>query len=247
MKYINKYKSPNFNLRKKVKIKYIIIHYTALDTAEEAIEFLCNKKNKVSSHYLISKKGLIFNLVDERKRAWHAGKSYWKGDYDINSFSIGIELDFNPEKNKKYSHKLINSLIFLLNKLKKKYNIKKENILGHSDVSPYRKIDPGINFPWKKLGIFRDNIKNIKKIKMLTISLNNSFKYLKITKRSEKILFILAYLGYDISQAKLGNKKLKNLVRSYKSKFMQGSLDSNLDEIFFKKIKEHFVKDLLKN
>ena len=82
---------------------------------------------------------------------------------------------------------------------------------------------------------------------MLTISLNNSFKYLKITKRSEKILFILAYLGYDISHAKLGNKKLKNLVRSYKSKFMQGSLDSNLDEIFFKKIKEHFVKDLLKN
>ena len=94
MKFINKYKSVNFNLRKKGhKIKYIILHYTAIKTDYEAIQHLIDKKNKVSSHFLINKKGKIFSLVDIKKRAWHAGQAFWKGDRDINSNSIGIELD----------------------------------------------------------------------------------------------------------------------------------------------------------
>ena len=94
MKFINKYISVNFNLRKKGhKIKYIILHYTAIKSDYEAIKHLIDKKNKVSSHFLINKKGKIFSLVDLKKRAWHAGRSFWKGDRDINSNSIGIELD----------------------------------------------------------------------------------------------------------------------------------------------------------
>ena len=94
MKFINKYKSANFNLRKKGhKIKYIILHYTAIKSDYKAIQHLICKKNKVSSHFLINKKGKIFSLVNIKKRAWHAGKSFWQGDNDINSNSIGIELD----------------------------------------------------------------------------------------------------------------------------------------------------------
>ena len=94
MKLIEDFKSPNFNNRKdKSAIRYIILHYTALNTYKEALEHMCNKKNKVSSHFLISKKGQIFYIVKISKRAWHAGKSYWKGSEDLNSSSIGIEID----------------------------------------------------------------------------------------------------------------------------------------------------------
>ncbi len=91
MKYITKYKSPNYNSRNKSKIQHIIIHYTALGNAKEALSYLCTKEKKVSAHYLISQDGVIYNLVNERFRAWHAGESYWQNIVDINSSSIGIE------------------------------------------------------------------------------------------------------------------------------------------------------------
>ena len=92
MKFITTYKSPNYNLRKKnSNIKFIIIHYTAMYSLKETLKHLCDSKSKVSSHYLISKKGRIYALVDNNKRAWHAGHSFWKGIKDINSTSIGIE------------------------------------------------------------------------------------------------------------------------------------------------------------
>ena len=94
MKLIHNFKSPNFNERKSNNIKVIVIHYTALDSISNSLKHLCSKKNKVSSHYLISQSGKIYSLVSEKKRAWHAGKSYWKGVTDINSISIGIELDY---------------------------------------------------------------------------------------------------------------------------------------------------------
>ena len=102
MKLINKFKSPNYDFRKKYSIKIIIIHYTALKNSDEALSYLCNSNNRVSSHFLISKSGDIFCLVDELKRAWHAGESYWKNITDINSNSIGIELDYSLSKNKPF-------------------------------------------------------------------------------------------------------------------------------------------------
>ena len=152
MKLIHNFKSPNFNDRKSNNIEIIVIHYTALNSISNSLKHLCSKKNKVSSHYLISQEGKIYNLVSEKKRAWHAGQSYWRGKTDINSISIGIELDFSPlYTNNKFTLKLNNSLIFLLKKLLKKYQIRTENILGHSDIAPYRKIDPGKYFPWQML------------------------------------------------------------------------------------------------
>ena len=152
MKLIHKFKSPNYNDRKSNNIEFIIIHYTALISISQSIKHLCLKDNKVSSHYVISQNGKIFNLVSEDKRAWHAGLSYWKGETDINSKSIGIELDYSlDKKNNKFSKDLMKSLIILLKNLIKKYSIKPENILGHSDISPYRKKDPGEFFPWHLL------------------------------------------------------------------------------------------------
>ena len=121
MKYITKYKSPNYNSRKNSKIQLIIIHYTALKNTLEAISYLCKKEKKVSSHYLISQNGNVYNLVEDKFRAWHAGQAFWQEITDINSISIGIELDYNPNgKNNKFSFKMIYSLKKLIRKLQKK-------------------------------------------------------------------------------------------------------------------------------
>ena len=147
----NRFKSENFDIRKK-KVSFIIFHYTETKNLEDAIKLLTNKKRKVSCHYVIDYNGSIYNLVDIKKRAWHAGESSWENLMDINSRSIGIEIVNPGEKKKiKYKVKQINSLIELTKLLKKKFKISDSRILGHSDIAPQRKIDPGIYFPWKKL------------------------------------------------------------------------------------------------
>ncbi len=144
--------SPNFNERK-LDIDMIVLHYTGMQSFEEALNRLCDKNAEVSCHYLIAMNGDIYSLVDEAKRAWHAGISSWQGIKDINSRSIGIEIenkghDFGYHK---FPEIQINSLINLCHKLIKKYNIKPINIVGHSDVAPERKEDPGEFFPWDLL------------------------------------------------------------------------------------------------
>jgi Negative regulator of beta-lactamase expression len=135
MKLIHKFKSPNFDERKSKKISFIIIHYTALKSVSKSINFLCLKKNQVSAHYVISRNGEIYSLVSEKKRAWHAGDSYWNGIKDINSYSIGIELDYSANNlNEEYAEKQIKSLLKLLLKIKEKYSLNSKNILGHSDM-----------------------------------------------------------------------------------------------------------------
>ena len=116
MKFINKYQSPHFNKRQKnCKIKYIILHYTAMKSSNEVINHFSEKDSKVSSHFLISKKGNIFNLVSLHLRAWHAGHSYWKGENDINSHSIGIEIDnsghyLNSRPASRFAFRLMDSM-----------------------------------------------------------------------------------------------------------------------------------------
>ena len=147
-------KSPNFDKRPKgTKINSIIIHYTGMKTFHEAYERLCDKNSKVSSHYLIGRDGRIINLVDEKYRAWHAGVSRWKGIDNLNNNSIGIELE-NPGHEFGYisfSKKQMDALILLCKEIKKRYDIKAEWVLGHSDISPGRKLDPGEKFDWKTI------------------------------------------------------------------------------------------------
>jgi len=160
--------SPNFySFKRKTKeVKFIIFHYTGMKKESVAINRLTNLQSEVGCHYLIKNNGEIITMVPDLYIAWHAGRSSWKNFKSLNKNSIGIEIS-NPGHQfgyKKFSKKQINSLINLSKFLIKKYKISSKNILGHSDIAPDRKKDPGEKFPWeylskKKIGLWHD-IKN---------------------------------------------------------------------------------------
>ena len=157
MKKIINY-SPNFYLKKRnsKQIKFIIFHYTGMKKEKDAINKLTSIQSQVSSHYLVKNNGDIVILVPDLYIAWHAGKSTWKNFKSLNKNSIGIEIS-NPGHEHKYinfSKKQILSILKLSKSLMKNYNILSKNILGHSDIAPFRKKDPGEKFPWKTLSKF---------------------------------------------------------------------------------------------
>jgi len=243
MKYINKYKSPNFNERKKgSKIKFIILHYTAMRSDKKALDYLSYIKNKVSSHFLINKKGCIFNLVDLKMRAWHAGLSFWNDEIDINSYSLGIELDNSGHhiNFEKYTKKQIYSLIKLLRYLKKKFNIRDENILGHSDISPYRKIDPGEKFPW--LSLSKSNLINsIIKINEIAIKkINKKLTIKKLNNNNARSLYMLSKIGYHILPAKNNKKNFLSLIRVYQMRFRPELINGIIDNETYFLIASHY-------
>ncbi|HWR94540.1 MAG TPA: N-acetylmuramoyl-L-alanine amidase [Flavobacterium sp.] len=138
----------NFNLRKP---NFIIIHHTAQDSLTQTLKTFTTTKPQVSAHYVISDDGRVVQMVNDYLRAWHGGNAVWGRNTDINSASIGIELDNNGFE--PFSDKQITSLLALLTKLKKDYNIPTQNIIGHSDIAPSRKTDPSKFFPWKLLAL----------------------------------------------------------------------------------------------
>ena len=154
LKISNNY-SPNFSIpkRKNKMIKFIVIHYTGMKSENSAIKRLCDENKNVSAHYFIKKNGEIINLVPDLYIAWHAGKSSWQKYKSINKNSIGIEIQ-NPGHDNRYENftsKQLSSLKILLRTLIKKYKIDLKNILGHSDIAPERKKDPGEKFLGKIL------------------------------------------------------------------------------------------------
>lgn len=145
--------SPNFNARKDGGIRFVVIHYTGMKTADDALKRLCDQAAQVSAHYLINEDGGIARLVAEEQRAWHAGTSYWRGERDLNSASIGIEL-CNPGHDwgyRPFPHMQIAALKTLLGEIRARHHIAADGILGHSDIAPSRKADPGELFPWHEL------------------------------------------------------------------------------------------------
>jgi N-acetylmuramoyl-L-alanine amidase len=148
--------SPNFDDRS-LPISMIVLHYTGMETGEAAIERLRDPAAKVSSHYLVAEDGTVLRLVDEDKRAWHAGRSHWRGVKDINSASIGIEI-VNPGHEwgyRPFPDEQIAAVIRLVHEIKDRYDITRGNVVGHSDIAPARKQDPGELFPWGKLARLR--------------------------------------------------------------------------------------------
>lgn len=146
--------SPNWDERPPgAKIQYVILHYTGMETADAAIERLCDPEAKVSAHYVIRRGGAIAQLVDEDKRAWHAGKSCWRGETGLNDTSIGIEL---VNRGHEWGYQTfpvpqIGSCMALVADIMSRHGVSAWNVLGHSDIAPDRKTDPGELFPWEKL------------------------------------------------------------------------------------------------
>lgn len=140
--------SPNHDLRRP---NFVVIHHTTSGSAEAGLRSLTDPLRKVSAHYLIGRDGTLYQLVDERRRAWHAGASWWGGNRDINSASIGIELDNDGDE--AFPEPQIATLLALLDDLRTRYAIPAANVLGHADVAPGRKADPSRHFPWRRLAL----------------------------------------------------------------------------------------------
>jgi len=138
--------SPNHNERRP---NFVILHDTTSNNAGHALKTLTDPAREVSSHYLVGRDGTLYQLVDVNRRAWHAGASFWGGNTDLNSASIGIELDNTGTE--PYAEVQITRLLGLLKELKERYRIPAANFLGHGDVAPGRKVDPGRYFPWEQL------------------------------------------------------------------------------------------------
>ena len=222
--------SMNFNLpkRSKKKIIFIIIHYTGMKNELEAIKKLCDYRSNVSSHYFVKNNGEILNLVPDLYEAWHAGKSSWKHYRFLNRFSIGIEVS-NPGHEhgyKKFNSSQISSLIKLLKYLQKKYNVKNQNILGHSDIAPDRKKDPGEKFPWRKLAD-----KNLCKWHNLSSAKMKKKRNMKVSFFEKKIFFRnLKKIGYSkISKIKYNNYEI-NVVKAFQRKFRQNLINGKIDQ-----------------
>ena len=220
--------SPNFDRKKRLanSIKIIVIHYTGMQSERESIIKLCNRKSKVSSHFLINQNGKVYRMVQDNKIAWHAGKSCWKNYKNLNKNSIGIELVNKGHQfgYTNFTKKQILSLVKICKILIKRYKIKKNNIIGHSDIAPLRKVDPGEKFPWehlakKKIGIWHDY-----KPKFL-----KQFRKNKIFKKHDKTKFFknLNTIGYCIFVKKkfFLTKTVKAFQRHYRKELINGLLD----------------------
>ena len=148
--------SPNHNERR-APVSMIVLHYTGMQTEAEAIARLCDPAAEVSAHYLIGEDGTVHSLVEEERRAWHAGRAHWRGMTDINSASIGIEL-VNPGHEfgyRAFPDAQIEALLLLVADIKERHGITRGNVVGHSDIAPTRKRDPGELFPWARLARVR--------------------------------------------------------------------------------------------
>ena len=223
--------SPNFNISKRSKklIKFIIIHYTGMRKESAAIKRLQDPKSKVSSHYLIKNNGEVVNLVPDLYEAWHAGVSSWKNFKSLNKNSIGIEIS-NPGHQfgyRNFSYNQIFSLKKLLTILIKKYRIRKDYVLGHSDISPSRKKDPGEKFPWEMLAkkklVFWHNL-NQKKIKKFR---HDNF----LTNIQEKVfLKNLHKIGYNDVKGFKFRRNMKYLTLAFQRRFRPSLVNGRIDK-----------------
>ena len=224
--------SPNFNPKKRTskQIKFIIFHYTGMKSESNALKKLTDLQFEVSCHYLIKNNGEIVEMVPDLYIAWHAGKSSWKSYKSLNQKSIGIEIT-NPGHEfgyKKFSKKQISSLLKLSKFLIKKYKINSKNILGHTDIAPQRKKDPGEKFPWEYLSKNKIGIWHTLNKQDLTKN-----RKLKTNEIEESIFFRnLFKIGYSKKYSKDENKNkyLIKLAKTFQRRFRQELVDGKIDQ-----------------
>jgi N-acetylmuramoyl-L-alanine amidase len=223
----NRFSNYDKKERLKKQIKIIVFHYTGMQSKVEAFKKLYNPQSKVSCHYFIDEIGNIIKIVPEKFLAWHAGKSGWKNFKFINKFSIGIEL-VNPGHDfgyRKFSKKQIHTLKKISKKLIAKYNIIGSNIVGHSDIAPLRKKDPGEKFPWKelansKIGIWH-NLKNkeLKKNRRKKTNINEKRIFFKCINK------IGYQTRYNLKKSVYENKIIKSFQRRFRTEYISGVID----------------------
>ena len=227
MKEIKQFYSQNFDpiKRKKTNIKFLVFHYTGMKTEKSALERLTDNNSKVSCHYFIKKNGSIINMVPDLYISWHAGISNWKKLKELNKFSIGIEIH-NPGHQygyKNFNKKQINSVKYLSLKLAKKYKIRREHYLGHSDIAPDRKKDPGEKFPWEFLSKYHIGIWHSLNKKILK-------KYrLKNINNLENQIFLnnLIKIGYSFKKNKINS--ISFAIRAFQRRFRPQLINGKSD------------------
>ncbi len=212
--------SPNFNDRA-LPITMIVIHYTEMKPVETALARLTDPGAGVSAHYLISEEGVVTQLVSEEKRAWHAGISFWRGIKDVNSASIGIELDHPGHAGgyREFTDAQFEALVPLVARIVKDHDIPRANVVGHSDVAPMRKIDPGELFPWDRLAEYG-------------LCLPRPEKLVRVDPFDNEGALILALerFGYDITE---GRKAIEAFERRWRPDKIEGTPDAQLGAILW--------------
>ncbi|MDR2858602.1 MAG: N-acetylmuramoyl-L-alanine amidase [Novosphingobium sp.] len=216
--------SPNRDERA-LPISMVVLHYTGMQTGEEALQRLCDPDAKVSAHYLIDEDGTVVRLVPEEKRAWHAGKSYWRGITDVNSASVGIEL-VNPGHEwgyRAFTGAQMDALLPLLADIVERHGIARADVVGHSDIAPARKEDPGELFDWPRLARLRLALP-VPKARMLLLYDNPGAFYLALER-----------FGYDISD---GRAAVRAFERRWRPDRITGEIDGQLGGILFELLLE---------
>jgi N-acetylmuramoyl-L-alanine amidase len=221
--------SPNFDDRA-LPVSMVVLHYTGMQSGADALERLCDPKAKVSAHYLIDEDGTVVSLVPEEKRAWHAGRSYWRGITDVNSASIGIEL-VNPGHEwgyRPFPAAQMEALLPLLADIVNRHDISPTNVVGHSDIAPARKEDPGELFDWERLARLKLALP-IPKPKMWLVYDNPGAFYLALER-----------FGYDIAD---GRAAVRAFQRRWRPSLIDGELDGQIGGLLFELLLERDLLD----
>ncbi len=216
--------SPNWNERL-LPVSMVVLHYTGMQSAEAALERMCDPAAQVSAHYMIDEDGTVIRLVPEDKRAWHAGKSYWRGITDVNSASVGIEL-VNPGHEwgyRPFTDAQMEALIPLLAAIIARHDIPLANVVGHSDIAPARKDDPGELFEWETLARYKLALKTPKPRISLVYDEPGAF------------FLALERWGYDIAD---GRAALRAFQRRWRPRRIDGELDGEVGALLFELLLE---------
>lgn len=216
--------SPNWNERQ-LPVSMVVLHYTGMTSAEAALERMCDPKAEVSAHYMIDEDGTVISLVPEDRRAWHAGKSYWRGITDVNSASIGIEL-VNPGHEfgyRPFTDAQMEALLPLLARMVKDHDIPRANVVGHSDIAPARKCDPGELFDWELLA-YHGLALPVPKPRIRLLHDNPGAFYLALER-----------FGYDIADPRAA---LIAFQRRWRPRIIDGELDGEVGALLFELLLE---------
>ena len=220
--------SPNFGPRREgAWPEIIVLHYTGMETGEAAEAWLCDPVSEVSSHYLVHEDGCITQMVRESDRAWHAGKSSWRGETDVNSSSVGIEI-VNPGHTfgyRDFPAAQIEAVAALCRGISGRHGVRPENVLAHSDVAPGRKVDPGEKFPWKLLA--EGGVGHF--VEPLPI---RGGRFLSAGDRGEPVEALqsmLALYGYGVDISGIFDQQTKIVVEAFQRHFRTEQIDGIAD------------------